>query len=149
MEATMMRKAIVAGTVMALILAGVLADARGLSFPVQITSFSRTSPDAATFVLVGVPEDVVPGCPTVTVRAHYALSTSFGRQPFVSRKAHTAALDQFQREYERRAETRFCIIGTGLGEDPNGGTCHFTSRALAIAAESDGTRAVYSYFKLP
>ena len=91
----------------------------------------------------------MPHCRTVTVRAHYFLSARFWSTPIVSRAQHRAALDHLQRDYERRVDTRFGIMGTGLGEDPTNGRCNFRSRALEIAEEISGERVVYSYFKIP
>jgi len=125
-------------------------DAGGTSRVVRIASFSRVSPDEATFVLEGVGFPAARQCQRATIHARYAPWPRWPWQPeLVTRKQHREALDELAREYKAATDTRFGVLGTGLGEDPGNGECHFMSRALAIEEEGDGRLVVYSYFKHP
>ena len=123
------------------------AHAGGSSTPVRITAFSRTSSESATFVLAGISTDVMLHCPQITVVAQYSLWAWPWSKPAVSRSEHVRALDDMAREFAAQTDTRFGILGTGLGADPRAGACHFRSRALAILEEYDGRQVVYSFFK--
>jgi hypothetical protein len=90
---------------------------------------------------------VVAHCPQVTVVAQYSLWTWPWRKPVVRRDNHARALDHLSRDFDAHADTRFGILGTGLGEDPHAGACHFRSRALSLEEESAGEWVVYSFFK--
>jgi hypothetical protein len=130
-----------------LVLSGGPAHAGGSSVPVRITAFSRTSSESATFVLAGISTDVMLHCPEITVVAQYSLWAWPWSKPVVTRSQHVRARDDMAQDFAAQTDTRFGIMGTGLGADPKAGACHFRSRALAIEEEYGGRQVVYSFFK--
>ncbi len=134
-------------TAMAFALISAPVQAGGSSTAVRIASFSRASPQSASFVVVGIDEDITQRCRKITVAAQYGLWSWPWTKPEVSRKAHQRALDHLAADFAARADTRFGVMGSGLGEDPKHGACHFRSRALSLEDESAGKQVVYSWFK--
>ena len=135
---------------LAICLAGDTVDAGGVSRAVRIASFSHVSPDQATFVLEGVSGPAALNCRRATFHARYSPWWRWPWEPeLVTRKGHREALDELARAYKADADTRFGVLGTGLGEDAEDGECHFSSRALAILEEINGDHVVYSYYNHP
>ena len=123
------------------------ASAGGDSRAARIIEFIRASPSAATFVVEGTSEEMMPGCRRITVVARYSLWTWPWAKPTVTRDAHERALDQLYRDFSAKSDTRFGLMGSGLGDDSAGGACHFRSRAVAVLEEFGGRKVVYSFFK--
>ena len=145
--ANMRRRSSILFAALAVVIGAGQARAGGDSVPVRIRSFSRTSAQSATFVLAGISSDVVANCSQITVVAEYSLWTWPWAKPVVTRGEHELALDHLSRDFVAQADTRFGVLGTGLGEDPQAGACHFRSRALSLLEEIGGGSVVYSFFK--
>jgi len=136
----------------ALFILSSVALAGGESWPFHVASIREMSSGK---VVVDLRPDATGtafplNCPTLTLHAGYSwFHWLLTNDDSISRRRHEEAVSMLRESKKTDARVRFGIMGEGVAPLEPSNRCEVSSRALTVLTESDGTRAIYSFYKWP